>query len=390
MKKLVLLGSSAEHLQVLQDLAKAPVPQTHVTLVCARARHVHSRLLSHCVAGLHSVDEISVPLAPWAKMAGATLIESDVLVLDAQHQQLSLTNGQDLRYDALSIAANGVADRKAIDGADAHALFVRSIDQFLESWESLVAMHLKSGTRKALSLVVVGDGAQAFELSLAFQKRLGRRVRVALVTGGDRLLPGHPAPFQRSAKKLLLQGGITVFNENCLSITSDQMQLSRNLRLACDLAVMAVEPRPAMWLCGAELALDAHGFISTAPTLQSSSHPHIFAVGELVSQAPKVQSSRSCYGFQTTAPSLLTRNLCQFLAGNSLVAGQFTLPGWHALALADGRALGRLGKWSWAGYGVGWLKAYADRQFLQRFSVVQTPISRFAESVCFENQKNPT
>jgi NADH dehydrogenase FAD-containing subunit len=390
MKKLVLLGSSAEHLQVLQDLIKAPATQTHVTLVCSRARHVHSRLLSHCVAGLHTVDEISIPLLPWVKLAGATLIESDVLVLDSQYRRLSLTNGQDLAYDTLSIAANGIADRDAIDGAHAHALFVRSIDQFLESWEALVAAHLRSATRKALSLVVVGAGAQAFELSLAFQKRLGRRVRVALVTGGECLLAEHPLSLQRRAKKLLVQGGITLFHGHCLSISSDQMQLSHNLRLACDLAVIAVEPRPALWLSGSDLALDAKGFICTSPTLQSTSHSHVFAVGELVSQAPKVQASRSCYGFHASAPSLLTRNLCLSLAGKPLVKHQSIVPGWHALALADGRALGRIGRWSVAGHGLGLLKAYADRQFLQRFSVVQTPVSRFGESVCFENQKNPT
>jgi NADH dehydrogenase FAD-containing subunit len=383
MKKLVLLGSSAEHLQVLRDLAHFPLANTQVTLVCPRARHVHAPLLSQCVAGQLSLQDISVAMQPWVEQAGASLIESEVLMLDAEQRQLTLTNGHVVDYDILSIASNGVANRDSIYGAHENALFVRSIDRFIDAWETLMARG-DWDIRKPLSLIVVGAGAQAFELSLAAQKRLAGRGRVALVTGGGALLPGHPRAFGRRAKKILQQGRVTLFNEHCEGIYSSQMQLSRNLRLACDVALVALEPSAPLWLSGSDLALDAQGLLRTNAAMQSLSHASVFAVGELVSLAPQPQSSRAPYALALWGEALLTRNLRAALVGAEPRARSAAAPLWHALALADGRALGRLGKWSVAGKSGGFLKAQIDQRFVRRYSVVKTaPVSAHSHTALF-------
>lgn len=370
MKHLVLLGGGPTHLQVLHELSAAPLAGVEVTLVAPSARHVHRPLLPTWVAGECAIEDIAVPYAPLARQARVRFIESDVLGLDATMRQLMLTNGEVLTYNALSIDADAVANRDAIPGARDNALFVRPVEHFIRFWGALVTL----SQEQALSLMVVGGEAPAIELSVAIQKRLGRRVRVALVTGGGAPLPALPEPFQLRVKRALKRDHVTLFEDRCDALSSRQMQLGRGMRLACDAPVMVQEPGSPLWLFDSGLGLEAQGFLLTGPTLQAASHSDVFGVGELALRSDRPMRQATWYPLHGgRAASLLVHNLRCFLAGSRLKRDDRAELGLDLLGMGEGRALARVGAMAVEGRWVGRLKARADWGWLKQLGVSSAP-----------------
>jgi NADH dehydrogenase FAD-containing subunit len=374
MKHLVLIGDGAAHLHLMRELAACPWPSTHVTWIAPALRHVHLNLLPQWMAGRRPIEAITVPLQPLAQKAHITLIESDVLVLDAAQRQLSLSSGQQIAYDALSINASGTCHREAIAGAREHALFNRPVEHFIRLWAALV----KLSTERQLNVVVVGHQVPAIELALAAQQRLGEQARVALVTHGNALLPEHPVLFQQRVKQALKRGQVTLFEADCEAVSQRQMQLGQGLRLACDAPILAIEPIAPTWLSSSTLALDEKNQVLTHENMQSTSHPEVFVAGELAARhCPALEPARAWYPLRASVPALLLQ-LQRFLAGGVLTPVTTVERGWYALNLGPGQALARMGAYSASGRWVAGLKARADEQFLRRFSVPGASVSRGA------------
>jgi NADH dehydrogenase FAD-containing subunit len=366
-KHLVLLGGGAAHLQLLRELESSPMPELRVTLVTPVLFHVHLPLLPDWVARLCEFQDVAVPLAPWAERAQATLVESDLQAIDPEQRTLTLANGEVLHYDALSIDADAVAHRESIPGARQNALFLQPALQFVHLWEAVIRL----SQMQVLSLVVVGGGAPAIELSIAIQKCLRRRARVALVTGGGPPLASEPEAVQRRVKEALKRNQVTLFEDRCDAISGRQMQLGQGMRLGCDAPLVAEAPSPPLWLFDSGMSLDANGFLVTGPTLQSLSHPAVFASGELAVRSGRVAREPGDYPLRSPLPTgLLGRNLRRFLAGGPLDRDD-RRPARAArlLDVGDGRALARFGGVVVEGRWVGWIKRWVDRQVMGRFGL---------------------
>ena len=185
MKQLLLAGGGHAHVQVLQALAQAPMPGVQATLVTPYARQMYSGMVPGLVAGHYRAAQCAIALAPLAQSAGAHLIETALVGLDAKARVATLADGRTLAYDALSLDVGAVMERTAIPGAREHALWVRPIEQFVQ-WLTPV---FEIALERALDFVVIGGGAAGLELSMALQWRLQQlsggveRSRVTLVAG---------------------------------------------------------------------------------------------------------------------------------------------------------------------------------------------------------------
>ena len=387
-KHLVLLGGGESHLEVLRQLAASPLPGVRVTLVAPSPYHVHLPRLPAWVAGRCEFQDIAVPLAPWAQRAQAELVEAELLSIDPSQRRLNLSGGRSLTYDTLSVDALAVAHRESIPGARGHALFVRPVLQFIHFWEAVI----KLSEQQILSLVVVGGDAAAVELSIAIQRRLKRRARVALVTGGGPPLALAPEPFRQRVKVALKRNQVTLFEDRCDAISGRQMQLGQGMRLGCDAPVVAEPPSPPLWLFDSGMSLDANGFLVTGPTLQTLSHPEVFACGELAVRSGQAARPGGWYPSRPTPPpGLLATNLRRFLAGRSLAHDE-RRPAWgvQLLDVADGRALAHLGGGvSVEGRWVGWLKANADARLMDRFGLEIPPDALGAETAANPQDSEP-
>ena len=182
----------------------------------------------------------------------------------------------------LSLDTGATLDRDAIPGAREHGLFVRPIEAFAQLWSRM----LELAAQRALCVVVVGGGAAGVELALAMHHRLGERCACQ---------PGHGrrrAAAQPSARGAAprTDGAQAAQRHRAgrhlrRSHRHARCVLGRGTRVACDAAVIALGAVAPPWLRDSGLALDEQGFVATGPTLQSTSHPEVFAAGDVSTRA---------------------------------------------------------------------------------------------------------
>ena len=361
MKHLLLLGGGHAHVHVLRAFAQDPLAGVRVTLVSPFPRQMYSGMVPGLVAGHYAVDECVIPLAPLAQRARAEFIESSAVRLDAAARQVTLANAQVMSYDVLSVDTGPVMDRDAIPGAREHGLFVRPIDHFARMWDLLLA----SAELHGLSVAVIGAGAAGVELALAIQYRLADRARINLVTGGPEPLAEYPVPVQALARAALRRQGITVIEDSCAQITAQHVHLGGGTRLQCDAPVLAIGSSAPAWLAGSGLALDQHGFIATALTLQSTSHPEVFAAGDVASSVALQRPKSGVFAVRAGPP--LALNLRRYLGAAALQEHLPKLRSLNLLACGRRSAIVAWGSWS-AQSALAWYwKDWIDRRFVAKY-----------------------
>jgi pyridine nucleotide-disulfide oxidoreductase family protein len=361
MKHLLLLGGGHAHVQVLLALASEPLPGVKITLVSPFPRQLYSGMVPGLVAGHYSIDDCAIALPPLAQRAQVEFIEASVTHIDAAARSVTLSNSQLLHYDVASIDTGPLMDRDAIPGAREHGLFVRPIEHFTRMWDALLDLSEQRG----LSLAVIGAGAAGVELACAMQYRLGERARVSLVTGGVPPLASYSAKVQRMAREALRRLSVTVLEDSCVRITEQHVHLGSGTRLRCDAPVLAIGICAPPWLAASGLGLDTHGFIATAATLQSTSHPEVFAAGDVASNQA-LQRPKSGV-FAVRAGPALGLNLRRFLAGEALEEHLPKLRSLNLLACGRRSAIvawgngAAQGRWAW------YWKNWIDRRFVARY-----------------------
>jgi len=355
--RLLLLGGGHAHVQVLDALARQPLPGLQATLVTPYARQMYSGMVPGLLAGHYSADQCAIPLAPLAAAAGVQLQLARALTLDAGARQVTLDDGQRLGYELLSVDTGPEADLDSLPGARQHGLPVRPIEEMLR--------RLAERNAGARTLVVVGGGAAGVELAMALAHARHGRAQVALVAGAAPLA-GLGAAVQRRAWRALRAQGVALYPRNAVALTADHLQLDDGTRLPCDAALLALGAAAPRWLAGSGLALDARGFIATGPTLQSTSHAEVFAAGDVATRSDAPHPKSGVYAVRAGPP--LTANLRAWLQGQPLQTYTPQRRTLYLLSCGERRAIASWGGFSAEGAWVWRWKDRIDRAFVARYT----------------------
>jgi pyridine nucleotide-disulfide oxidoreductase family protein len=361
-QRLVLLGGGHAHLFVLEALARAPWPGVEVLLISPFTHTLYSGMVPGLVAGHYEASECSLALPPLAQAAGARWEQAAASGLDAARRQVHLADGRVAEYGLLSINTGSDMPRDSLPGAREHALFLRPMEHFT----ALLPRLWERVAQSPPDVAVVGAGAAGVELALALAHRLQGRSHVALVTGGPPPLAGYPPAVQDRVRGQLQRAGITVLPAACVEVQARHVLLAGGTRLPCALAVLATGGQAPAWLAGSGLALSSSGHVAVGATQQSTSHPEVFAAGDVATRVDHPHAKSGVYAVR--AGPALARNLQALLAGQALVPYR---PPAHTLNLIScGRryAIAHHGNWSAQGRWVWWCKRHIDRRFVQRFS----------------------
>ena len=369
MKRLVLLGGGHAHLHVLQALAREPLAGAQAVLITPHGHLSYSGMVPGVVAGHYAPEQARIPLAPLCAAAHVTLVQGQAVALDAAQRLVTLSDGRVAEYVVLSLDVGGAQDRDALPGAREHALFVRPIETLVSVLDRL----REQASRRALDVVVAGAGAAGFELALALAWGLAHLTRpgdgssrVALVTGGTQPLAGYPTAVVAQGLKALARHKVTLFREACTAVEPGALVLASGARLACDVPVIATGVGPPAWLGASGLALDERGFVSTGPTLQSTSHPEVLAAGDVASRWDAPHPRSGVHAVRAGPP--LALNLRRFIGAGQLQAYTPQRRTLNLLSCGERRAIMAWGDWVAEGRWAWWWKDRIDRAFIRRFA----------------------
>ena len=368
MKRLLLVGGGQAHAFVLRALAVAPRRDVEVILVTPSDRLVYTGMLPGWVAGHYTLPELTIPLTPLAAAAGAVLMPRRVTGLDLERKVVVTDRGEAIEFDLLSIASGPAVDFDAIPGARDFALPIRPLDNFVEGWSRIHAHALT--TTEPLRLTVIGAGAGGVEVALAMKYRLRARrdqVRVQLVTGDAQILPSHGTSARRLMQDALLRHGVRLVEGMVKHLERDTALLEDGAALPSDATLLITGATAEAWPSEAGLASDYRGFIAVNGHLQSTSHPFVFAAGDVATFVDAPRPKSGVYAVRAGPP--LAVNLLATLDGRALTTYR---PQRRALylistgpqhAVASWASMAVSGDWVWR-----W-KDRIDRGYIAKFKL---------------------
>lgn len=342
MKRILLVGGGHAHLAVLRSLKAEPLHGARFAIVSPRGKQIYSGMLPGVIAGHYRRHEAEIDVARFAEAAYAEFIEGAVVKLDPERRIATLQDGTELEYDLVSLNVGSLVDR-SIPGAGL-AVPAKPFEPFFE----------KLKTARLNRVAIVGAGAAGAELAMAL------RYRGAAVT-----LYSEQAQLSALATQAVLRSmGVDLRPGMAVTaIEPGPLVIAGPARQEFDFAILTTGATPQPWPRGCGLACDEGGFVLVSDTLQSISHPEVFAAGDCATLRSSPVPKSGVYALRQGETLALTfRSLVQGQPASHYQAQRHAL-----LILTCGRryAIAQRGGWSAEGRWVWWWKDRIDRRWIK-------------------------
>jgi selenide,water dikinase len=299
-------------------------------------------------------------------------VHAEATGLDLDRRLVLCRDAEPVSFDVLSLDI-GSAPRMEAPGARDHAVPVKPVAPFLERWEAVVAQAGRTGA--APRIAVVGGGAGGVEAALAMRARLkealaraGRPEAAApltLVTRGG-LLPRFNARARAYLRDALARAEIAVQTGfDVARVEAGRLVAADGRVVEGDHLFWVTWAGAPAWLGETGLALDGRGFVAVDAALRATSHPFVFAAGDVAAVLPHPRDKAGVFAVRQGPP--LADNLRRALRGEE--PRPFT-PQRTALALVgtgDGRAVAARGPLAMRGAWVWRLKQRIDRAWMDQY-----------------------
>ncbi|PVZ65465.1 FAD-dependent oxidoreductase [Pelagibaculum spongiae] len=386
--KLVLVGGGHAHALAARQLATGKFSQ--ITLVSAPRSTPYSGMLPGLLAGHYQFAQAHIDLKKLADKYQFEFIEQRMSAIDCQNQQLTLDNGQQLDWDLLSLDTGSTPPlpKWFYQNESNNLVSIKPVEKFLECWQTFLEK-LKQQPQWKAKIAVIGSGAGGIETLLALQYELsqrwpGREFEYCLIYRSSNVLAGHCSAVQSRMAKLLRQRHIHQVSGFALKQAEPDKLIAEDGRSELvDFSVVCTGAKAPSWATDSELDTCERGFVQVNQHLQSTSHPKVFAAGDIASIYPISPPKAGVYAVRQ-AP-ILTENLKQMaVAGSDVslnnseselaVELSVKLESYQAqqhflsllscgdrYAIASWRNLALQGRWVW------YWKDYIDRKFMNQF-----------------------
>lgn len=342
MKRVLLAGAGHAHAVLLDALAQEPLYGARITLVSPSARQLYSAMLPGVVAGHYEREEAEFDVAAMAERAFAEFVPGSLVRLDAARRVALLADGRQIQYDIASLNV-GSRTEDETPGAHEHALPLKPYARLLER------------VRYDAHIAIAGGGASGAELAMAL------RHRGALVTlYSEQPVLGARVVKQLRRRKVDYRAGMPV-----TAIEPGPVVVAGTAHQEFDLVLLATGAMPLPWLQQSALAQDERGFVLVERTLQSLSHPEVFALGDCATLRAAPHPRSGLYAVRHG--EALIDNFRLLLSGAPLVP---FAPQKNALVLLScgaRYAVAERGGWSAQGRWVWWWKNRIDRRWIASF-----------------------
>lgn len=369
-KRLVLIGGGHSHAIALRLFGKKLLPNVRLTLISEAADTPYSGMLPGYVAGFYNYEECHIDLLQLTQFARAEFIIDRAIGLDLENNQVICANRSPVPFDLLSIDIGSTPATISVAGAAEYAIAVKPVAKFLQVWNRLVEEVAKQ-PENPISIGIVGGGAGGVELSLTMQSRLQKisqnKVKIHLFDRGAELMENHNRWVRRHLENLLTQRGIQIhLLESVCEVKPQYIRCESGLTVKCNKIFWVTQASAPDWPRKSGLATDENGFILVNDYLQSISHPHVFAAGDIATIANHPCPKAGVFAVRQGKP--LFDNLQRTLREKTLKPYKPQQRYLSLIGTGDGSAIASWGEWGWESPLLWWGKDLIDRRFMAQFN----------------------
>ena len=368
----VLLGVGHTNAHVLRMWKMKPISDAQLVCVSNFPVATYSGMMPGVIAGQYSNAEMEIDLVRLCHSAGARLVVGEVTGLDPETQQLQFRNRPALTWDSLSIGIGSRPTFSGVDVGEKHNMipvkpmqtFLQRLDQRLDAF----APDEKNPKRK-IKIAIVGGGIGSIEIAFCLKRRmfdLDRDFEMCLVTGSPQVGAGLIDSTREKVRAQLREQGIDVVaGQRVAKVTANGLVLTDEKEVDADLVIWATSAIAPKLLEQFDLKKDDKGFLLTRPTLQTSEHDSIFAVGDTGTIAGSQTAKAGVYAVRQG--KVLWDNLKRQVAGTPLSEYRPQKDFLKLINTADGNAIaeyrGRsfFSPWAWK------LKNRIDKKFMAMY-----------------------
>ena len=356
---IVFVGGGHSHALVLRQWAMNPLPGVRLTLVSRDVLTPYSGMLPGYIAGHYSFEDIHIDLLRLCAWGGVRFIKAEMIGIDLSAKTLQLTGRPDISYDILSLDT-GSTPTLEIPGAKEFATPVKPVHSFLERWDSLK-------NREPKHLGVVGAGAGGYELIMAMaHRKVHPSVTLHWFLRGDRPMSDRPEKVGAHALDRAIEVGVQVHTDFDVKEVSDGVvQAVDGRKQTFDDLLWCTAASSPDWPTKAGLATDSRGFIATRGTLQSTSHPEVFATGDIGTQVSTPSAKAGVFAvrqapvlFHNLRALVLKRGLKNYVPQADFLS---------LVSTGDKYAIGSRSGVTFKGAWVWRLKDHIDQTFMNKF-----------------------
>jgi NADH:ubiquinone reductase (H+-translocating) len=312
--RIVVVGGGAAGLELVTRLGDrlGRRSRASITLVESARSHLWKPLLFAVAAGSLDPSEYEVSYLAQAHRHGFRYRFGEMIGLDRARKEVRLaasfddegreiTPARSISYDTLVLAIGSVTDDFGTPGVAKHAVQLETPAHAERFNRRLVNACLRAQTQTEpvrqgqLHIAIVGAGATGTELAAELHHTIReviahgldridpqRDVRIVLIEGAPRVLPGLPERISQATHRLLDKIGVDVRTDaRVTEVSSDGLKLADGSFIASELVVWAAgvkAPEVLTQLDGLET--NRINQLVVKPTLQTTRDPDIFAIGD--------------------------------------------------------------------------------------------------------------
>jgi NADH dehydrogenase len=302
--RIVILGGgfggayTAHHLEKLLRRR----PDVEIILISRDNFFVMTPLLFGVCSGTLDMRHISVPIRAFLRTA--RFAEATVRRIDLDRRVVHAAAGseeREVQYDHLVLALGSITNMAMIPGSEHAFTFKTLADAFvlrnhvIERFERADEETDPQRRRRLLTFVIIGGGLVGVELFgelTAFVDQIARlyphirreESRFVLLQAADRLMPEiDPALAEYGTRVLRERAGAEIrTGARVQSIEPGKVHL-HDETIEADHIVLAAGILPSPLVAELPVAKDRHGHIAVEPTMRSTSHPELWALGDCAS-----------------------------------------------------------------------------------------------------------
>lgn len=298
--KVVIIGGGFAGLNVAKTLKNQSLD---VVLIDKTNHHLFQPLLYEVATASISPGEIATPLREVLRdQTNTTVIMAEVIKIDMEKKEITLSNNNAMNYDYLIIAIGARHSYFGNDGWEAFAPGLKTIrdaltirEQILTCFEKAERLDDVKEAEKYLNFVIIGGGPTGVEMAGAiaeiahktlfenFRRIKPEKSNIYLIEALPNILPMYPLKLSNYAKKDLEKLGVKVLTgTKVTSINEEGVQVDG----------MFIHSQNVIWAAGNQVSslleqlnvpLDRAGRVIVEPDLSLPNYPNVFVIGDAAS-----------------------------------------------------------------------------------------------------------